>query len=315
MAAKAPERNLERLPKPIHPLAELFPLIEGEELTSLIRSIQRDGLQEPIALFNGAILDGRNRAHACEEGGVEPWYVDLPPDTDPLTYVLNKNLHRRHLSESQRGMLAAKLETLRHGDNQHTAGDANLHVHREDAARMLNVSVRTVASAAKVRDHGAPELQQAVERGEVSVAAAAEIANRLPEQQVERVKELADKPKRRSSAAVAHGERSPCFVCKYADGQVTRMTSAFDLGRAFRVSQDVYWERSGLPPPDAVEAHFERDGVTLKEYSAEDLKAFRLSPEGITRGLEVVRYNADLGANTPPSSRRRPPQRRPSPSR
>ena len=43
-------------------------------------------------------------------------------------------------------MVAHKLVTLKHGDNQHTAGDANLHVlTRADAADMLNVSPRMVA--------------------------------------------------------------------------------------------------------------------------------------------------------------------------
>ena len=45
---------------------------------------------------------------------------------------------------------------------------------------MLNVSVRSVQHAAVVRDHATPALAQAVERGEVSVSAAADVA-RLPE--------------------------------------------------------------------------------------------------------------------------------------
>lgn len=50
-------------------------------------------------------------------------------------------------------MVAVKLETMKHGDNQHTKGHANLHVLREDAAKLLNVSPRTVATAASVQRH------------------------------------------------------------------------------------------------------------------------------------------------------------------
>ena len=77
----------------------------------------------------------------------------------------------------QRGVVAAKLETLRHGDNQHKTGDANLHVlTRADAADMLNVSTRTVASAQKVISEAPQEVVQAVERGAMSVSLAAKVA-------------------------------------------------------------------------------------------------------------------------------------------
>ena len=53
------------------------------------------------------ILDGRNREKACASVGVEPRYTTVETD-DPIAYVLSKNLHRRHLSTSQRTMIAAK---------------------------------------------------------------------------------------------------------------------------------------------------------------------------------------------------------------
>jgi hypothetical protein len=52
--------------------------------------------------------------------GVEPTY--RPHDgSDPLTFVLSANLHRRHLDTSQKAMVGAKVATLELGDNQHTA--------------------------------------------------------------------------------------------------------------------------------------------------------------------------------------------------
>lgn len=83
------------------------------------------------------------------------------------------------LRTSQRAMVAAKLAAMPRGGDRKEHQRANL-PSASDAARMLNVSERTVKTAKQVQERGTPELQAAVEKGEVSVSAAAEVA-RLPE--------------------------------------------------------------------------------------------------------------------------------------
>ena len=56
----------------VHPLAEVLPLIEGAEFDELVASVKANGLRDPIIMFEGAILDGRNRYRACLAAGVEP---------------------------------------------------------------------------------------------------------------------------------------------------------------------------------------------------------------------------------------------------
>jgi N6-adenosine-specific RNA methylase IME4 len=165
---------------PVHPLAEIFPPIAGPDFDALVESIKTNGLRERVTLYEHAIIDGRNRARACEVAGVTVLYQQLPFGADPLQYVIDKNLTRRHLSESQRAMVAAKLATLKHGDNQHSEG---LPIGR--SSELLNVGERSVARARDVREHGAPELVRAVERGAVSVSAAADIATQPIESQRE----------------------------------------------------------------------------------------------------------------------------------
>lgn len=96
---------------------------------------------------------------------------------DPLAFVVSLNLARRHLSESQRAMAAQKLETMRHGGSRVREQDANLHldlrnagmaesqppVTRADAARMLNVSDRSVATARKVADKAPVEVARVLQ--------------------------------------------------------------------------------------------------------------------------------------------------------
>jgi N6-adenosine-specific RNA methylase IME4/ParB-like chromosome segregation protein Spo0J len=159
-----------------HPLADIFPLVEGAEFDELVADIREHGLHEPIVVFEDKILDGRNRYGACEAAGVEPTFTAYTGD-DPVAYVVSLNLRRRHLDESQRAMVAAKLATLKLGDNQHSEG---LPIGR--SSELLNVGERTVARAREVQEHGTPELVSAVERGAVSVSAAADVAA-LPAQE------------------------------------------------------------------------------------------------------------------------------------
>ena len=48
-----------------HDYSNIFPMIEGEDFMQLVVSIRDHGLDHPIVIFDGKILDGRNRFAAC----------------------------------------------------------------------------------------------------------------------------------------------------------------------------------------------------------------------------------------------------------
>lgn len=92
----------------VHPLADVWPLLVGDELAALAESIAEHGLREPIVIDgSGRLLDGRNRLAACRLAKVKPSYVTLPDlDTEEriAAYIQDRNAERRHLSAGQQAM-------------------------------------------------------------------------------------------------------------------------------------------------------------------------------------------------------------------
>lgn len=193
-------------PEPVtfHPLADIFPWLEGAANDALREDIRQNGIREPIVFLDGAILDGRNRYMCARDLGIayprREFGSDPLDGTDPLAFVISLNLTRRHLTESQRASVAAKLANLPQGRPADKGANLPLLPEAPEApavsvaaaAEMLNVSERSVKSARKVQDRGAPELVAALDAGRVAVSTAAEIA---------------ELPKAEQAEVVARGEK------------------------------------------------------------------------------------------------------------
>ena len=131
-----------------HPVANAFPLLEGDEFAELVADVKAHGVSEPIWLYEGKILDGRNRHRAAQAAGVACPTRTYDGD-DPVAFIVSKNLLRRHLSESQRAMIADSLAVLKLGSNQHASIEAPS---QDDAAKLFNVSRTSVQRARAVRN-------------------------------------------------------------------------------------------------------------------------------------------------------------------
>jgi N6-adenosine-specific RNA methylase IME4/ParB-like chromosome segregation protein Spo0J len=234
---------------PVHPAAELFPMMTPAELRELGEDIKAHGLQSPIAVARQIekrgnkyqLLDGRNRFAAMElvgvpftllttktyccfegspypgpEGCEEPVVIEV--DGDPYAYVISANLHRRHLNESQRAMVAAKLANMRQGTRTDLAPIGAMS--DADAATMLGVGERSVERAKTVHREGAPELVAAVEQGKVSVSAATDVASRPVEEQQE---------------IVARGEKEILEAAKAIRAEKVEQKRAVRVARADRI--------------------------------------------------------------------------------
>ena len=174
---------------PVHEAADWFPLLEGPAFDDLVENIRRFGLREPIVMTaDGKLLDGRNRYRACLAAGVEPKFRTFRGPGKAFQYVISANLHRRHLTTSQRAMIAAKIATLDQGARTDLA--ENSAMSQPEAAELLHVSRGSVQNAKTVIDRGTEELAQAVHDGALTVGAAVDAITLSPDDQRDVVREV-----------------------------------------------------------------------------------------------------------------------------
>lgn len=169
-----------------HALADAFPLITGEAFDELKRDIEKHGQLEPVVMFEGKILDGRNRWRAMQELGLPHREVKLDKDVDPVAYVWSKNAVRRQLTPAQKALAATKLVTAKHGGQSPDDTDK---VTVGKAAQMAQVGERSVQRAKRVLEQGVPEVVAAVQEGELDLKNAEAFATKPKELQSKLIEE------------------------------------------------------------------------------------------------------------------------------
>lgn len=204
----------EALPKTYtqHPLSAAFPAMTPEELRELKDSIENIGVQNPITLLDGMVIDGWHRYSACMALGMECPVVVLEPGTDPRDFVMAQNKARRHVTQAQMAMATTAVYQWRPVGNPafsqlHTecaiAGESgtgrtlNVQPQKSTAqmAEIAGVHRNTIVQAQTVTAQAAPAVVDAVKRGELGLPKAAAIAKLPPEQQARAINQpLARKP-------------------------------------------------------------------------------------------------------------------------
>jgi N6-adenosine-specific RNA methylase IME4 len=156
---------------------------------AFVGDISRRGILSPLELDDdGVILDGHERHRAATWLGLETVPVVVVAPADPVEYMLQAALGRRHLSASQRAALAIELASYQQlRDEAEQRRLANLRQNqagtevaglpprgktREIAAEQAGVSPRTIQDAATVREHDA-ELFEDIKAGKIAADQAA----------------------------------------------------------------------------------------------------------------------------------------------
>lgn len=164
-----------------HPAANLFPLLNEQELSELADSIRQNGQRDPIVIHpDGRILDGRNRFLACQKLNIKVKtvnYTGMGDMSDAIKFVVDTNLVRRHLNSSQRAMIAAKSEDILHAERNSArermeAGTPSEIIRKgratEQVASQFKTNARYIEKAEKLIEQ-APDLAEQIEAGILTI--------------------------------------------------------------------------------------------------------------------------------------------------
>ncbi|MFE6846532.1 ParB/RepB/Spo0J family partition protein [Streptomyces sp. NPDC057686] len=168
-----------------HPLADAFPLMEGEAFDELVEDIRKHGLLHPITTYEGMILDGRNRYRGCQHLGIPHIEVKYRGD-DPAAWVWSENAVRRQLTPAARAMAATKLATAAKGARS-DLGPAGPRSDMTigDVAKLTGVGRRSLVRARKVERDAVPAVVDLVKEGKLQLAPAVRLSSLPAEEQKE----------------------------------------------------------------------------------------------------------------------------------
>lgn len=176
-----------------HPLSAAFPAMSEADFAALKDSIVNIGVQNPITVFEGMVIDGWHRYSASMGLGMDCPVVELG-DVDPRDFVLAQNKARRHITMAQIALATAAVYQWRpHGD-QRSALSADRAKTTTELAHVAGVGVRTIEQAKAVQTKAAPEVVEAVKRGEIGLPKAAAIAKLPPDQQAQAIAKPLPRP-------------------------------------------------------------------------------------------------------------------------
>lgn len=211
----------------VHPYADKFPMLPESELEELAESIKQNGQRQPIVLTeDGLILDGRNRAKACEMVNVEP-EIEVYDGDDLAAYVIDCNVSRRHLTTGQRAMCDALVLDA---DGARQDGKWSY-----GAGRNLQIVKSRLSQAGVIIDYK-PDLADLVVSGGIPFNDAYEQANAI-KQSAERDKIMErERRKREREQAEQEAERDAKIVADLTQADATYYLEQIDAGHMKPVS-------------------------------------------------------------------------------
>jgi N6-adenosine-specific RNA methylase IME4 len=161
---------------------KLIPALTAEEFKQLEENILKDGIRDPLVLWNGYLIDGHNRYQIAFKHGLEYKTIDkeFEDESQVKEWMINNQFGRRNLSNYQRSVLALELESVfsaRAKEQQVRKPEFVLPMlaeqkpidTRKELAKVANVSHGTLDKVKKIQAVATPEVKAQLSTGEVSI--------------------------------------------------------------------------------------------------------------------------------------------------
>lgn len=188
-----------------HPIANIWPMMGEEQYQELKSDIEQNGCINKIWLYEGKILDGRNRYKACQELNQHFSFLEYKGD-EPIQFAISLNMKRRHLTSAQKAALAVKIEPIFAAEakkrQQASGGDHSKKADKavdqkidqpannepkkrkeqalQQAAKALNTNHEYVSKAKKIEKES-PETFELLLEGKVSMKDASKEVRKKPD--------------------------------------------------------------------------------------------------------------------------------------
>ena len=273
-----------------HPIADVWPMMDEAKIAELADDIRKNGQLIPVWLYEGKILDGRNRWAACKIAGVEPKTKEYTGD-EPTAFAVSLNDRRRHMNKGSLAAVAAELEPhfaadAKRRQKQHggTApgkpktlpekvpevkkGDGDA---RKAAAVSVGVNDRYVSDAKKVKTE-APEVFERLKAGKITLQdAKREVAKKPTDdwRQDERDRQLEVE---NGFTVVANAAADKNLICwAESKGLAVRIDRGTRYGNPFVLDEDgdrddvcIAYERYYLPHKPSIRDRIDAGELTGK---------------------------------------------------
>lgn len=243
-----------------HPIADVWPMMDEDKLKELAEDIAKNGQLVPVWLYQGKILDGRNRWAACKIAGVEPKTKEYTGD-EPTAFAVSLNDRRRHMNKGALAAVAAELEPFFAADakrrQRDSGGDKKSAIARsvmekvpepiekkpapparQEAAKSVGVNDRYVSDAKKVKTE-APEVFERLKAGKITLQDAKREVAKKPTDDWRKDERERQCKVLKGEAVVANEQSDKNLIC-WAEAQrlAVRVDRGSRFGNPFVLNED-----------------------------------------------------------------------------
>lgn len=229
-----------------HPLSAAFPAMSADDFKALKDSIESIGVQNPVTLYEGMVIDGWHRYRAAESLGMQCPTVELG-DVDPRDFVRAVNDARRHMTQAARAQAITRVYDWYPSDGsaQKEGGvlvPSTPPKSNAELASMAGVSVAEIRRAKAIGTTAVPEVLAAVQSGEIGGEKAAAIAKLPADQQAAALSKPAPKQPKKEAEEVQYfgpsaDELDEAMKAAEADTSALEMLMAADDKLAAAVAE------------------------------------------------------------------------------